>query len=349
MKINREHIKKTFQEYTDRYDSTNPKIKLKIDHTYRVADLCEQIAQSLELSAAEVDLAWLSGMLHDVGRFEQLRRYNTFSDAQSIDHARFAVELLYDEGLITDYVPEISTTELVADARTWRSMGDGSDSAGKRGAAEKIGGTSALIKSDALEGISGEGVSTRSATPGGASGEGILSKLDTTEQVNGGHGFHTALSEDMPLSDILQTLRIAIGEHSAYRIQEGLDERTQMFCHILRDADKVDIFRVICDTPMEEVYGFQTKDILRSAITPEVMQAFYEHHAVLRKLKKCPADYIVAHGSLTFELVYPESLRIAKEQGYLKQMMSFQSENPDTAEAFEHLRKDLNGYLEERS
>ena len=288
MKINREHIKKTFQEYTDRYDSTNPKIKLKIDHTYRVADLCEQIAQSLELSAAEVDLAWLSGMLHDVGRFEQLRRYNTFSDAQSIDHARFAVELLYDEGLIADYVPEISTTELVSDARTWRPMG-------------------------------------------------------------GVNEFPTAQSEDMPLSDILQTLRIAIGEHSAYRIQKGLDERTRMFCQILRDADKVDIFRVICDTPMEEVYGFQTKDILRSAITPEVMQAFYEHHAVLRKLKKCPADYIVAHGSLTFELVYPESLRIAKEQGYLKQMMSFQSENPDTAEIFEDLRKDLNGYLEERS
>lgn len=288
MKINREHIKKAFQEYTDRYDSTNPKIELKIDHTYRVANLCEQIAQSLELSAAEVDLAWLSGMLHDVGRFEQLRRYNTFSDAQSIDHARFAVELLYDEGLIADYVPEISTTELVADARTWRSMGGANESP-------------------------------------------------------------TAQSEDMPLSDILQTLRIAIGEHSAYRIQKGLDERTRMFCQILRDADKVDIFRVICDTPMEEVYGFQTKDILRSAITPEVMQAFYEHHAVLRKLKKCPADYIVAHGSLTFELVYPGSLRIAKEQGYLKQMMSFQSENPDTAEIFEDLRKDLNGYLEERS
>lgn len=288
MKINREHIKKTFQEYTDRYDSANPKIKFKIDHTYRVANLCEQIAQSLELSAAEVDLAWLSGMLHDVRRFEQLRRYNTFSDAQSIDHARFAVELLYDEGLIADYVPEISTTELVADARTWRSMGGANESP-------------------------------------------------------------TAQSEDMPLSDILQTLRIAIGEHSAYRIQKGLDERTRMFCQILRDADKVDIFRVICDTPMEEVYGFQTKDILCSAITPEVMQAFYEHHAVLRKLKKCPADYIVAHGSLTFELVYPESLRIAKEQGYLKQMMSFQSENPDTAEIFEDLRKDLNDYLEERS
>ncbi len=300
MKINREHIKNTFQEYTDRYDSTDPKIKLKIDHTYRVADLCERIAKSLKLSQEDTDLAWLSGMLHDIGRFEQLRRYHTFSDAQSIDHARFAVELLYEEGLIADYVPEISMVKLVANAGT---KGDRIDPADKEGVAEQM----------------------------------------------SGDGSSTGLSEDMPLSDVLQTLRIAIGEHSAYRIQEGLDERTQMFCHILRDADKVDIFRVICDTPMEEVYGFQTEDILRSGITPEVRQAFLEHHAVLRSLKKQPADYVVAHGSLAFELVYPESLRIAKEQGYLGRMMSFQSENPETAKEFEHLQKDLNDYLEQRS
>ena len=301
MKINREHIKNTFQEYTDRYDSTDPKIKLKIDHTYRVADLCERIAKSLDLAQEDIDLAWLSGMLHDIGRFEQLRRYHTFSDAQSIDHAKFAVELLYEDGLIANYVPETSTAKLVANAG---SKGDGIDSADKRGAAGRV---------------------------------------------SGECGSFTGLSEDMPLSDVFRTLHIAIGEHSAYRIQEGLDERTQMFCHILRDADKVDIFRVICDTPMEEVYGFQTEDILRSGITPEVRQAFLEHHAVLRSLKKQPADYVVAHGSLAFELVYPESLRIAKEQGYLGRMMSFQSENPETAKEFEHLRKDLNDYLEQRS
>lgn len=301
MKINREHIKNTFREYTDCYDRTDPKIKLKIDHTYRVADLCERIAKSLDLAQEDIELAWLSGMLHDIGRFEQLRRYHTFSDAQSIDHAKFAVELLYEDGLIADYVPEISTAKLGTNIRT---KDGGIDPADKRGAAARM---------------------------------------------SGECGSFTGLSEDMSLSDVFRTLRIAIGEHSAYRIQEGLDERTQMFCHILRDADKVDIFRVICDTPMEEVYGFQTEDILRSGITPEVRQAFLEHHAVLRSLKKQPADYIVAHGSLAFELVYPESLRIAKEQGYLGRMMSFRSENPETAKEFEHLRKDLKDYLEQRS
>ena len=40
------------------------------------------------MDAADVDLAWLLGMLHDVGRFEQLRRYGTFIDADSTDHAQ---------------------------------------------------------------------------------------------------------------------------------------------------------------------------------------------------------------------------------------------------------------------
>lgn len=283
MEIDRALIKDTFREYTDRYDSSDPKIKLKIDHTYRVANICERIAGSLELSAEDVDLAWLSGMLHDIGRFEQLRRYQTFSDAQSIDHAKFAVELLYKDGLIADYV------EIRAEAPDFTEM---------------------------------------------------LCSPETSDSSG-----MTNLPETMDL----QILRDAIGEHSAYRIRSGLDKRTQMFCNILRDADKVDIFRVICDTPMEEVYGFRTEDILKSGITPEVKQAFLERHAVLRSLKKQPADFIVAHGSLAFELVYPESLRIAKEQGYLEQMMSFQSQNPETAEEFETLRKYLWEYLDQKA
>ena len=84
MKIERERVRETFREYTDAYDATDEKIKLKIDHTYRVAELCERIAKAEQMEKTEVDLAWLLGMLHDVGRFEQLRRYGTFSDADPL-------------------------------------------------------------------------------------------------------------------------------------------------------------------------------------------------------------------------------------------------------------------------
>ena len=90
--MNKAAVEKAFASYTQNYDPDDPKIKLKINHTYRVADLCERIARTVP--GADTDLAWLMGMLHDIGRFEQVRRYGTFMDAKSVDHAAFGADLL---------------------------------------------------------------------------------------------------------------------------------------------------------------------------------------------------------------------------------------------------------------
>lgn len=116
MQINREHVKETFKKYTDAYDASDEKIKLKIDHTYRVAELCERIAHAEGMDASDVELAWLLGMLHDVGRFEQLRRYGTFIDAESIDHAQFGADILFTDGKIRDYIASDSEDALIETA-----------------------------------------------------------------------------------------------------------------------------------------------------------------------------------------------------------------------------------------
>ena len=256
MIIDRERVKNTFAEYTSRYNATDPKIKLKIDHTYRVAELCELIARDLKLDEYETDVAWLTGMLHDVGRFEQIKRYNTFNDAQSVDHANFGADLLFKEGFLDTYVD----------------------------------------------------------------------------------GFH-----DDKYGVIVEN---AIRNHSAFRIDERLDEYTVMFCNILRDADKVDIFRVNVDTPAEDIYNVTTEELKNSQVSPEVMAAFDERHAVLRSCKKTVVDHVAGHIALTFELVYPISLQIAKERGYLDKMMAFESDNEITGKQFEEIRAKLNEYVE---
>ena len=73
MIINRDNIKNTFAEYTDKYNSEDPKIKLKIDHTYRVADLCEKIAQTIDTDTNKCDIAWIKRMHHDEGRYDQIK------------------------------------------------------------------------------------------------------------------------------------------------------------------------------------------------------------------------------------------------------------------------------------
>ena len=108
--MNRAAAIQCFHDYTGRYDPDNPLIRHKIVHTLHVAELSERIARSLGLDDDDVDFAWFLGLLHDIGRFEQVRRYGTFVDSQSVDHAEFGADLLFRDGLFrsfpTDQLPQ---------------------------------------------------------------------------------------------------------------------------------------------------------------------------------------------------------------------------------------------------
>ena len=143
-------------------------------------------------------------------------------------------------------------------------------------------------------------------------------------------------------------IETAIRVHNMYRIPEGLDERTVLFSNILRDADKIDILKVNVEVPLEEIYNTTTEELYQSEVTQEVMDSFYEHHAVLRSLKRTPVDNVVGHISLTYELVYPESCRIMREQGYLEKLMNFPSENEKTRQQFALIRQEMHRFLDER-
>ena len=71
--------------------------RLKIEHTHHVAEACDAVAREQGWSPQDIDLAWLCGLLHDMGRFEQLRRWDTFKDAESMSHAALGVEVLFGE------------------------------------------------------------------------------------------------------------------------------------------------------------------------------------------------------------------------------------------------------------
>lgn len=104
-------VKEVFAGYTKNYNPEDPKIALKIDHTYRVSEICREIATSIVGNIADpeavdfIELAWLSGMLHDIGRFEQVRIYNTFMDIESVDHAEFGADILFkDNKMIKEFL-----------------------------------------------------------------------------------------------------------------------------------------------------------------------------------------------------------------------------------------------------
>ena len=95
-----------FGEYVGRYDLTDDKVRLKVVHTMKVCALMDELAQSLGLSERERDIAYVTALFHDIGRFEQLRRYGTFVDYQSVDHADLGVQILKEEGLLDGFGDE---------------------------------------------------------------------------------------------------------------------------------------------------------------------------------------------------------------------------------------------------
>jgi len=92
-----------FDNHVYKYDMDDTKIKLKYYHSYRVMQLCREIAESEKLNEEDTYLATVIGLLHDYARFEQWDKYKTFSDINSIDHENLAVEKLFGNNEIKNY------------------------------------------------------------------------------------------------------------------------------------------------------------------------------------------------------------------------------------------------------
>ena len=104
--IDIEKAKEVFKNYVKNYDKSNPRIALKIAHTYRVSEFAKIISTDLKLSNEDIVLAELIGILHDIGRFEQVKRYDTFKDRISVDHAKLGVEILKENNFIYKFCDE---------------------------------------------------------------------------------------------------------------------------------------------------------------------------------------------------------------------------------------------------
>ena len=104
MIIDIEEAKKAFKEYAKKYNPEDEKIKIKIAHIQRVARNSKRIAQNLKLSQEDIELAELIGLLHDIGRFEQVRLYHTFVDKDSINHGEYGAKILFEDGLIRKFI-----------------------------------------------------------------------------------------------------------------------------------------------------------------------------------------------------------------------------------------------------
>lgn len=113
MNIDRDLIKSAFHTYISAFDASNLQVNNKIRHTWHVAENCQFIAQALSV---DEDLAFLIGVLHDIGRFEQIRVVHGYDDSKGIDHGDYGANLLLEQHLLRRFITDTTEDELIRKA-----------------------------------------------------------------------------------------------------------------------------------------------------------------------------------------------------------------------------------------
>ncbi|MBR1540580.1 MAG: HD domain-containing protein [Clostridia bacterium] len=224
--IDIQNIATKFNEYVTNYDPNNERIKLKIDHIKRVASNSKVIAENLKLNEEQVNLAIAIGFFHDIGRFEQVRIADTFSDRDSgINHGEMGVKVLFEKNFIREFI------------------------------------------------------------------------------------------EDSRYDEIIKK---AILNHNRAAIEDGLSDEELLFCKIIRDADKLDIFYTISkeEYSMESIFWYPEFD--NEEISPRILEEFYKGVSIDYSLIHTNGDVIAIFYAYLYDLYFPISKGIIYQKHYLE-------------------------------
>ncbi len=231
---------KAFKKYVKNYDMKDKRIYYKYLHSFDTMKISAFIAKQLKLNKDDIKLAKGLGLLHDIGRFNQIKVYNSMDDKKAKNHGLIGVEILFDENLIKEF------------------------------------------------------------------------KIDEKHY------------------DII---KVAIINHAQDDINDNLTEREMLFCKLIRDADKIAIFKVV-NKFLKDTNG---------DINPELKKEFYEHLKVDFNLIKTNADNIVKTLSYIFDINFSCSFKyLLKKKILLK--LEKKLNNPTLKEYF----NEVNTYIKER-
>jgi hypothetical protein len=242
-----EQFRDWFATYVDSHfgddEYINANLQLKKDHSARVCDEMDYLIDRLGLEAGDKLLARAVALFHDVGRFPQFVKYQTYMDARSCDHSCLSVNILQENG--------------------------------------------------------------------------VLGGLSDQEQ---------------------QIILAAIRLHGQKELPGGLDERTELFAKLIRDADKLDIYFVVIEAT--KAYHADPENFLLEVEFPdepycseEVSQAVINGKLIDYKKLRTMDDMRMLQLGWVYDINFGPAFERIAERGYLEQVAEYITKTPLTERA----------------
>ncbi len=146
----------------------------------------------------------------------------------------------------------------------------------------------------------------------------------------------------------MSIIKQAIGFHNAASIPENKDDRTLFFIKLIRDADKLDIWRVVTehysrpDSESEKIINLGLED--DGKISDDALKAVCKKTFVKTSMIKRLNDLKLLQISWIFDLNFPLSVSIAKQRGYIDKIISTMPKIPKLEKALAHVYEYMEDY-----
>ena len=142
-------------------------------------------------------------------------------------------------------------------------------------------------------------------------------------------------------------IKCAVKNHNKYKIENDLNEKEELFCKIVRDADKLDILYEIL-----EIFWKEDKDkpnVEYSKIPDEVMEQILNREPVRRKKGDDDLVKLLCTVAFVFDINFDTSLTIIEQENYINRILnSFEFKDENTKKQIELIKENVNNYIDER-
>ena len=136
-------------------------------------------------------------------------------------------------------------------------------------------------------------------------------------------------------------VRFAIKNHNKRVIEPTEDKRELFFARLLRDADKLDIYRVL-EPFLEEEHADEAPNFIDSSSTQLVSPGFVKDFAAGNQVDyhrmKTHGDRIVTRLMWVYDINFSWTLRKLVERGYIEKIIANLPDQPGLAEGIDRLQ-----------
>ena len=141
---------------------------------------------------------------------------------------------------------------------------------------------------------------------------------------------------DTWLADFILTV---IDNHNQVRLPDTEDRRCLLFSGLLRDADKLDIWRVVTSYYAQKTFGRTNETIELDlpdtpGFNPQIYDSLISGKAILFDQMKNLNDFKLLQVGWVYDLNFVPSLARLKQRGYLKMMEKVLPKAPEIEELF---------------